>query len=88
MISRSGILERVIGATRGDLSPDLARLVLSLDFPATDHARYSDLAARAQEDALTDEEKAELDDYLSVNDFLIILQAKARASLSRHTPAA
>ena len=88
MVTGFGILERVVAPTQGGFSPDLARHILSLDFPATDHARYVELSAKAQEDALTAEEKAELDEYLAVNELLMILQAKARASLDRQTPAA
>ena len=88
MASRADILERVIDSARGDLSPDLARHVLSLDFPAPDHARYAELAVKVQEGSLTEEEKVELEDYLTVNDLLMILHAKARTTLGRHTPAA
>ena len=88
MTSRLGILERVIAPARGDFSPDLARHILSLDFPEQDHARYEELSAKVQERSLTQEETAELEEYLTVNDLLMFLQAKARASLARQNPAA
>ena len=82
MASRTSILEHVIEPERPGLAQDLARYVLSLGFPPSDQARYGELAERAQEGALTPDEKAELDDFLSVNDFLTIVQAKARISLA------
>lgn len=81
---QSAILERVIEPNRGDLSPDVAKYILKLDFPPQDHARYHLLAEKAQEGGLTDQEQAELDDYLSVNAFLAIVQSKARVSLREH----
>jgi len=81
MITRSTILEHVIDPRRGDLPTELAQYILSLDFPPTDHARYAELAARAQEGRLSPEQQADLDDFLNVNDFLTIVRAKARASL-------
>jgi hypothetical protein len=88
MLTHPGILERVIDPQRGDFPEDLARRVLSFDFPPADHVRYEELSAKAQEGALSDEERAELEDYLNVNDFLMILRAKAQASLRTHGSAA
>ena len=82
MTFRASILEHVINPRKGDLSADLARYILSLDFPETDQARFQSLSAKAQEGTLTDEERAELEDFLNINDFLTIVQSKARASLA------
>ncbi len=88
MSTRANILEHVIMPKNGDLSADLARYILSLDFPETDQARFQLLSAKAQEGTLTDEERAELDEFLNVNDFLTIVQSKARASLAKHSSSA
>jgi len=88
MLKHPAILERVINRDLADFSPELARHILSLDFPPADHARYADLSAKAREGALTDEERSELEDYLNVNDFLMIIKTKAEMSLRRHSPAA
>jgi hypothetical protein len=88
MLTHPAILERVIDPQRGDFPPELARQVLKFGFPASDHARYEELSLRAQSGALSEQERAELEDYLSVNDLLIILKAKAEASLRRVDPAA
>ena len=81
MVVRASILERVIEPTRGGFSAEFAREVLKFGFPAADHARYTELSAKAQDDTVTEEESAELEDYLNVDDFLTILKAKAEASL-------
>lgn len=71
------------------MSPDLARYVLTLDFPAKSHTRYTQLAAKAQEGNLSKGEEGELEDFLSVNTFLTIIQSKARVSLKKkRNPAA
>jgi hypothetical protein len=86
--SDSTILERVIKRERAGLSPKLARHLLALDFPPADHARYHELSAKASEGTLNDAERAELEEYLEVNDFLTVIKAQAEASLRRRGPAA
>jgi hypothetical protein len=88
MLTHPSILERVIKPERGDFSPELAQHILSFDFPPEDHDRYRELSAKAQDGSLTPDERLELEDYLGVNDFLIIIKAKAEASLHRQNPAA
>jgi len=69
------------------LPPEFARKLLALEFAEQDHARYRELSEKAQLDALSDEERIELDDLLTANDVLTILRAKAQTSL-RQTPTA
>jgi hypothetical protein len=83
MVTRTNILEHVIEPRRGDLTRELAEYILSWDFSAADHRRYAELSEKAQAGALTAEERAELEEYLSINDFLTIVQTKARTSLAR-----
>ena len=77
----SEILTRVIDPGNGNMSPEVARFFLGLDFSATDHERMVELSSKVQEGALTSDEEAELDGLLNVNDFLAIIQSKARRSL-------
>ncbi len=84
----SSILERIIDPQQGSFSTEHARYVLSLDFSPSQHARYTELSSKAQEGSLTEDEQAELDDFLNVNALLTILQSKARVSLKKHNPAA
>ncbi len=88
MVRNAAILERVMEAQSGDLAPELARYLLRLDFPRSDHERYAMLADKAQQGSLSPEEQSDLDDYLDIDAFLSILQSKARVSLRKHNIAA
>ena len=88
MLSDLAILDRVINSGRGGFPPDLARQVLKFAFPAKDRRRYERLSYKAQNGTLIAKERAELEDYLNVNDLLMVLKAKADASLRDESPAA
>ena len=88
MLSRPELLDRIFQSSAGTFSPALAREILELHFPPADHARYQRLSAKAQRGTLTSSEQQQLDDYLNLNDFLMVLRAKAQASLQRTRPAA
>lgn len=79
--AEAAILNRVIAPQAGGLSPQLAEFVLSLDFPAGDHARVKELASKSNEGTLTPAERDELEGYVNVGHLLALLQAKARLSL-------
>ena len=81
MVAQSSSLERVFQPTNGSLPEPLARYLLSLDFSDDDKTRYEELSYKSQESSLTPSEAEELDDLLTTNDVLTILQSKARASL-------
>lgn len=86
--SATRLLESIIRPDEGSLAPEHARYVLSLDFTPEQHRRYAELAGKAEAGNLTEEEAAEIDDYLAANAFLSLLQSKARQSLKQHQPAA
>ena len=81
MVSRPAILERALGLNRAGFSPAVAREILKFSFPPEDRDRYLGLSAKAQEGGLSAAERSELEDYLNVDDLLIMLKAKAEASL-------
>jgi hypothetical protein len=74
---------RIVKPDQATLTPELARAILKLDFDAEDHERVDVLSARAREGTLTPEERAELEEYIRVNNELMILHSKARLSLKR-----
>jgi hypothetical protein len=80
-ISEVGILARVLGNERGQLSSTMARYLLNLGFGDEDKARMHDLAVRNQNDALSAEEKQELLAYSKAGTVLAILKSKARRTL-------
>lgn len=77
----TSIFSRVIEPDVGSLSPELARYVLSLDFPPHDQARYAELSEKAQGGLLTADETDELDAFLHVDTLLSIMRLKADRSL-------
>ena len=77
------VLQRVFDLSKGGMTPALAESILALDFPEADAARIEDLNVRANEGELTDEEEAELEAYVNINDLLAYWQSKARQILQR-----
>ena len=88
MVQLGSLLEQVIDSQKGNLAPELARYILSLDFPPAARARYTELAYKVQEGALSPQEKSELESFIAVNAFLSVVQSKARVSLRNNKPAA
>jgi hypothetical protein len=88
MVNRANLLQRLLDSHTVPLSAELARYILSLHFPPSDHARCAELSSKAQNGTLTSSETEELDEYLAASDVLAILQSQARKSLQSRTPAA
>jgi F0F1-type ATP synthase epsilon subunit len=88
MVTSLSQLERIVAPGQGGLSVELAKYVLSLGFSEVEQARCDVLGQKAQEGALSDLERAEYEDFLALNTFLIVIQAKARASLKDRPSAA
>ncbi|MGO9471444.1 MAG: hypothetical protein ACLQIB_05800 [Isosphaeraceae bacterium] len=80
----SAIWSRIVQPQRGTLTPEVARAFLKLDFDAADRRRVDLLSSKAAAGALSDEERAELEEYVRVNNELMVLQSKARLSLRGH----
>ncbi len=78
----SAIWSRIVKPNRGTLTPEAARAILKLDFDADDRRTVDILSAKAAEGTLTPVERAELEEYIRVNNELMILQSKARLSLN------
>lgn len=79
----SAIWSRIVKPDRATFTPELARAILKLDFDPEDHRRVEELSVKAQKGTLTPVERAELEEYVRVNNQLTILQSKARLSLKR-----
>ncbi len=76
------LFRRVIDSDPGAMSPELARYVRSLNFPAADHARYEALSVKAQDGTLTADEGDELDGFLHVDSLIGLLRLRAERSLA------
>ena len=68
------------------MPPEVARAILTLGFQESDHARMRELSEKAQDGALTDAERDELDGYINVSHFIAFIQSKARISLKNQPP--
>ena len=80
---RDEILRGVLQQGADDLSPELARHLLTLDFREEDHDRVEELAAKAGEGTLTEDERDEYAFYIDLDDFLSLLKLKAQRHLGR-----
>ena len=68
--SEVAIFGRLIHAENGDLSPELARYILTLGFNSQDQAHITDLASRNQEGLLSSNEQEELHSYVKAGHLL------------------
>ncbi len=78
----SAILARLLELDSKEMSPEVARYVIELNFPDDDRQRMNELAALAREGELSEGEKRELDSFLHVADLLAVWQSRARQSLA------
>ncbi len=76
------ILERALEATSTMMAPDAARFLLALRLDPVDEQRADELAAKAREGALSEEEGDEIDAYRRVGRLIEILRIRARLALS------
>jgi hypothetical protein len=67
----------------GELTPEVARAVLELSFPANDVKKMHELSARSQAGKLAPEDESAMDDYERVGAMLSILKSRARQLLKR-----
>jgi hypothetical protein len=76
-------LERLLRPLRRELSAELAGALLRLKADSEVQARYDELADKNTQDALSTEERAELESLVHANSILTVLKAEARAFLER-----
>ncbi len=81
--SEAEILARVVRPDDSSLPEEAARAFLKMGFDAHDRARMHELAVKNQEEALTEKEHEELENYRRVARLLDLLASKARRSLKR-----
>jgi len=75
------IWARLVRARDGALSADLAKFLLSIEFAEEDEERMQELADCSSAGTLTSQERAEMDGYLHIANFLAVLQSNARVAL-------
>ncbi|RIK84436.1 MAG: hypothetical protein DCC68_01785 [Planctomycetota bacterium] len=77
------LLASVVAKNAPAMGPEEAQLVLNWRFSDAEVARMHELAQKNRDDALSPNEREELESFLRVGQFLNILHAKARASLAK-----
>ena len=80
-LTEGDILERIIATRNGSLSPEAARSLLELQFPASDSVRIRALLRKNNSGRISAQERIVLEKYLRVGQLLDLLHANARASL-------
>jgi hypothetical protein len=76
------VFDRVTEPVLRILTVEQARAVLQYRGEEADRQRIEELATKNTEGELTDEERAEYEAYVRANEFVAILQAKAKNRLS------
>jgi hypothetical protein len=80
------IWARLIQAQKREVSAEVARYLLSIEFDESDLERMQYLADRSEAGALTTDEQAEFDSYLHIGNLLAVMQSKARVVLGEKPP--
>jgi hypothetical protein len=81
-VTEADIFARIVHPEAGNLPPDISHLILNLKFGAEDITRMNELAERNNQGLLNETEQQEMEKYLRVGNFLNLLHAKARRSLT------
>ena len=82
--SEAAILARLIRPDNGDLRIEAAEALLALRFDSSELDRMHELVLKNQEDRLTTDEKADMENYRRVSFLLDLMHSKARRSLKKH----
>jgi len=81
--SEFAIFARLLSNHKGDMSPRLARYMLTLGFNVAEQARMHELAVRNQDGRLSADEHDELMNYVKAGHLLALLHSKARKALKK-----
>jgi len=79
--SIAAMFARAVDAMEGELPPEAAHAFLALKLVPADEERLAFLSEQAQEGALTQIEREELELFLSFGRLLEVLKSKARKAL-------
>jgi hypothetical protein len=86
-LTEADILAEVVAPDQPTLSAEFARAVLAVRFNDAATSRIRELLQKNNAGLITTSEKADLEKYLRVGQFLDLMQAKARLSLKLDRPA-
>jgi uncharacterized protein YnzC (UPF0291/DUF896 family) len=86
-LSEADILNEMVSLDAGMILPEGARALLALQFTPKAISRMNELAEKNRLDAISSLEKEEMEKYMRVGNFLSVIKAKARLSLSKQAQA-
>jgi hypothetical protein len=81
MATQEAIFDEMLEPLVEALTPETARLLSQIQAKPSIQARVDQLAAKCNEGALTDEERAEYENYIRVGNLLALIKAKAKRVL-------
>jgi hypothetical protein len=81
--SDAAILARVIDPQQSGLSSEVAQSMLKWEFEDADRRRMAELAEKAREGTLSQEEETEIDGFIRVGNLISLIHAQAKLSLQR-----
>lgn len=82
--TEADILNEMVSPDGGDLPPEGAKALLAFQFTPKAILRMNELAEKNRTDAISPMEREEMEKYMRVGNFLSVIKAKARLSLSKH----
>jgi hypothetical protein len=86
-ITEADILSKVVSPDRPGISLELARSILELRFSDRADKRIRQLLGKNNQGTISEAERAELDKFLRVGQFLDLMKAKANLSLQQSSGA-
>lgn len=82
-LTSSSALDRMLDPIAEILTPAVARGIIEMRADPQMQARLDELATKANQGQLTENERQEYEDYVNAIDFIGIIQAKAQAVIAR-----
>ena len=86
-ITEADILSEVVSPNRPGINPEFAQSILELRFSDRANKRIRQLLDKNNKGTIDEAERAELDKFLRVGQFLDLMQAKADLSLQQSSGA-
>jgi hypothetical protein len=83
MKPETSVIDQLIQPVGECLTPEVAQRIAALRADTELQARVDELADKVNTDSVTDEERAEYEQYVSFSQFVTLLQIKARNLLDR-----
>ena len=80
------VLDRFLRQLTDCLTPEVAQRIVNLQLDAQSQARLDELAAKANDGQLTDDERQEYEEFVEGIDLMGILKARARTVLAQSVP--